>query len=1438
MKRLRKIAVVLMTVSAQAGAFAADMTSALEEGRLLLFDDYYLTNNLPVPTWVHEGPMPTGVPIVVFGLLAGSNHCHRTGWVLQNCRMGQRNVGAQPFYVPPQMTTNYIPSVLTTNYSAHLMNTLSAAIYSPVFSNGIGTLYFEAINSIPAEAELRGSNDPDYTNSFTRLATFPDANASRLTTVQTETQAPFRYIFLQRPDAGEFYGNINELELYGWDPDVANSIFKAPPSVTLSIQPGGVVLVDWEPGTQQDFYRIERSTDGVTWTPLGDTSTPPFIDGAPLIGQRAFYRVVAVQTTPPAEAYSNPYAIDVYADVVPVVLAIEIATNRVGGAALSGDMTGADVEWQWVFSTTLNATTISDFVRVMEQLDIRQPVALRIRRSSTTGSAADHFYICVDNIRVSPSVPDIVFSDINAVVDSGGTVVECEISNAPGSLAPTDYASREIGLWYRWVSPVETQSWNTVAMDYEPASGTAGDGERWCATLAFVPDMALEYYFTFSGGTVYQSPDYTELGYAYAPETGARYPDHSLYTQWQNATTYYVDAGRPDDSGDGTSWATAKKTIQAAVDAVAVGGTVVVTNGVYAPITTDNKAITIQSVEGADMTIIDGGGTNRCAMLGPEDYADTVLIGFTLTNGWAEVSGGGAHAGALHNCIISGNTAKWNGGGTYCSVLINCVLSGNRTGVDVPGFGGGMFGGTANRCVLSGNQAGTVGGGAYFTTLINCEVSGNTATGGGGGVSNCTLFNCTLSGNRAGNGGGAEFSSLNNCIAWGNLDWGTTTNNCFNCSFLYSCTTPLPTGMGNIEADPLFVDAANGDYRLLEDSPCIDAGSNDYVYWDDDLDGSPRIHNGMVDMGAYEFSPVLITYEVAFENTGVNGSGVMKNQPFIYGAEQSLAPNAFTNACVSFEDMPADYPFLGWADDGSGGDVAYADGQVVSNLTAVTGETVTLYTVWGSVTNADGIVSLPDGTLVLTNGTVVVGGTNGVPPVVHGDGTITVPEGGTVTPDGGDPVTFPDGGTITPDGDPILFHDPYLSGTDETDDAPALITTAFEGFAYDDDNTVRGTVTLKATAKVKLDKKTGIATTNWTFSAKAVLQGASVSFSGKLTGAADRFAVTNKTDALDVTVAEDRFFGTLSGVKSGGTFHVDGARNAFADKTTKVAAQARQDPVLGLYNVALPDGDGSPGHPSSMGYLALSAGKNGAVKIAGSLGDGTKVSGSAKLLEGLNGDGWYAIALHRPLYSKKGFVGALLWLDPLDKMILVDTDYGWRVDWVRDTDPKKPGEEFARELDVMGGRFGDGKLAPPVSGGLVFGAGVPEDLPVPVADLTGVWVDAAFPWGLEVVYGANGKLSLAKGAAPKRPKGEAAYDYSGLNPSCATLSYTAKTGVFKGKFSLYYDGTDARGALQHKTVSVPYSGVMVPLDGGLTGLGTGTATVNKRKFPIPVYLAK
>jgi len=412
---------------------------------------------------------------------------------------------------------------------------------------------------------------------------------------------------------------------------------------------------------------------------------------------------------------------------------------------------------------------------------------------------------------------------------------------------------------------------------------------------------------------------------------------------------------------------------------------------------------------------------------------------------------------------------------------------------------------------------------------------------------------------------------------------------------------------------------------------------------------------------------------------------------------------------------------------------------------------------------------------------------------------------------------------------PVPTVTPYLSDTDDDAEGSALITTAYDGFVYDDNNAVRGTMTLNAKAVVKQDKKMGIAITNWTFSAKAVLQNASISFSGKFEGVAERFQVVTKSwEFLDIRIEGDRFYGTLAGGKVGADFFVDGARNVFADKKN-LAAQERLNGLRGLYNVAM--GSEQKSGVSPQGYVSLSVGNAGVVKLAGKLSDGTAVSGSAKLLEGLNWKGWYAIALHKPLYSKKGFIGGLLWLDPVEKLIRVDTDYYWFVEWKT--------EIWKSTMYVLGGWFGDGKIAPLVPEGLLFGVEPINRLPPPVLNLTdGRWIDEAFPSGLFVVVNGQ-KLSLPKGVAPKKEKGTTEYDYHvSMNPSTATLSYAAKTGIFKGSFKMYYDGLDAKGALQHKVVNVSYSGAMVPKDGELRGLGTGTTTINKEKCGMAVFLEK
>ena len=135
--------------------------------------------------------------------------------------------------------------------------------------------------------------------------------------------------------------------------------------------------------------------------------------------------------------------------------------------------------------------------------------------------------------------------------------------------------------------------------------------------------------------------------------------------------------------------------------------------------------------------------------------------------------------------------------------------------------------------------------------LGNIVGSGNYGDGiyvasGSARLENCTVANNTNQGiNRAGG-----MVTVTNSIIWGN---GVDVTGTVTLGWSDSGNGVTPGVNGCLSADPLFEGAATNNYRLRKESPCLNAGINlAWMIGALDLDGDPRIKNGLVDMGAYE----------------------------------------------------------------------------------------------------------------------------------------------------------------------------------------------------------------------------------------------------------------------------------------------------------------------------------------------------------------------------------------------------------------------------------------------------------------------------------------------------------------------------------------------------------------------------------------------------------
>ena len=268
------------------------------------------------------------------------------------------------------------------------------------------------------------------------------------------------------------------------------------------------------------------------------------------------------------------------------------------------------------------------------------------------------------------------------------------------------------------------------------------------------------------------------------------------------------------------------------------------------------------------------------------------------------------HGGAVYvagasprfiSCLFDDNSAADEGGAAYMasgsSSFEKCVFTNNSCKQPAGDHGGAISnrGGTL-RVINSAfllNEAPKHGGAIFSTSslaIINCLVRNNTADSGGAVSSSgpIDILNSTLVQNTGILQGGAVLVSgssmdrnLINSLLWFNESVKGSQIS-LNSGYLRVRRSNVVGGqaavdanagsflnweLGNIVADPNFVDPDTDDFRLRANSPCIDAGDNDALPLGvaTDLDGNTRFFDDtgtpdsglgnppIVDMGAYEF---------------------------------------------------------------------------------------------------------------------------------------------------------------------------------------------------------------------------------------------------------------------------------------------------------------------------------------------------------------------------------------------------------------------------------------------------------------------------------------------------------------------------------------------------------------------------------------------------------
>ena len=298
-----------------------------------------------------------------------------------------------------------------------------------------------------------------------------------------------------------------------------------------------------------------------------------------------------------------------------------------------------------------------------------------------------------------------------------------------------------------------------------------------------------------------------------------------------------------------------------------------------------------------EQTIIDGDGKNAVIQLENGETNAAKIIGFTLQHGsndenedWHLYGGGivcvNASPTILKNRIVNCTNSYFDYGdfgGIYCRNS-NAIIEGNQmdslSGNFVTKFGA-IVAHNSNLTINNNTISKTQGGYCWQCAGISADSSDLNISGnlilegnfdGGPQSSSVKLFNCnsilsnnTMTGEVALNYENT-ISLINNIIQSPSQEYAITemSQSNANISATYNNVKGNWTGIGNMDTDPMFADAGNGNYELLEVSPCIDTG--DPTMYDPDGTRS--------DIGAFYFDQGTTS---VFENPQVQIASIYPN---------------------------------------------------------------------------------------------------------------------------------------------------------------------------------------------------------------------------------------------------------------------------------------------------------------------------------------------------------------------------------------------------------------------------------------------------------------------------------------------------------------------------------------------------------------------------------